>query len=93
MKNTTKKKTPTTSPLAKVGKKKKAESPVTSKDETTKRANQNGGRVGKKTAADKSPKKKSVQTPKKAEKNGKGSGKDIVGTKAGKSTNNRSAPQ
>ena len=93
MKNTTKKKTPTTSPLVKAGNKKKAESPVTSKNDITKRANQNGGRVGKKMAADKSPKKKSVQIPKKLEKNGKGSHKGIVGTKAGKSKNNRSAPQ
>ena len=90
MKNTTKKKTSTTSPLAKVGKKKKkAESPITSKVGTTMSANQNGGRVGKTTTTAESPKKTSVETPKKVEENGKGSGKGILGTKAGKSTNTR----
>ena len=94
MKTSTKKKTSTTSALAKVGKKKmKPKSPVTSKVGTTKRANRNLGMIGKQTSTADCHKKKSVQTPKKAEKNGEGSGKGIVGTKAAKSTKNRSAPQ
>ena len=90
--NTTKKKTPTTPPLVKVGKKKKATSPITPKDDIMKRANQKCGRVGKKMAADESPKQKSGQALKKAEKNGTGRRKEIVGSKARKLKNNRSAP-
>jgi len=80
-------------PRKKDGKKKKAKSPITPKDEIVKRANQMCGRVKKKMTTEESVKQKSGHAVKKAGKNGKGMSKTIVGSKAKKTKNNRSAPQ
>ena len=88
MKKATKKKTSTTSPVGRFGKKTKAGSPTKITVGTPKKATQKGGRVVKKTKAE-SPKKSTAETPKKAKQKDKGS----TGAKMGKPTNTRSSLQ
>ena len=88
MKKATKKKTSTTSPVGRFGKKTKAGSPMKITVGTPKKATQKGGRVVKKTKAE-SPKKSTAETPKKAKQKGKGS----TGAKTGKPINTRPSLQ
>ena len=88
MKNKTKKKSSTTSPVRRFGKKTNAKSPTKITVRSPKQATQKGGRVVQKTKA-KSLKKFTDEYPKKAKQNGKVSAE----AKTGKSTNTRRSLQ